>query len=116
MDQRPALGGPILARWLRTWDRTPLKPLLTLMAHSGIRPNMMTTASLAPALICAFILSQGYLTAAAGILLLAGFFDALDGELAQERLLPVFGSIRSPKPVLLSRQHFREQSITRITI
>ncbi len=73
----------MLARWMRTWDFKVLKPFLTVIARCGIRPNVVTTASLAMAVICGLALSQGRFTLGACMLLLGGLLDAIDGELAR---------------------------------
>jgi CDP-diacylglycerol---glycerol-3-phosphate 3-phosphatidyltransferase len=73
----------MLARWLRTWDRRILKPLLAVMAHSGVQPDVLTMAGLVTVVVAGLALSQGYLIPGACILLLGGLLDATDGELAR---------------------------------
>ncbi len=73
----------MLARWMRTWDARFLRPCVMLMAHHGVRPGMVTLASLALSVISGFTLSQGYLALGACLLLTGGLLDAIDGELAR---------------------------------
>jgi CDP-diacylglycerol--glycerol-3-phosphate 3-phosphatidyltransferase len=73
----------MLSRWIRTWDGALLRPFLTLLARLGVTANMLTLASLLVAMIASALFASGKLILGAWILLLAGFLDGIDGELAR---------------------------------
>ena len=61
-----------------------LGPLVRLLMRSGITANQVTFAGLALALIAGMLVALGMLVPAAALLLLSGFLDGLDGELARQ--------------------------------
>ncbi len=75
--------------WLEDF-RNMVRKLMTTAASglnnlSGgkITPNMITLASLVMHLPIAYLIARGYLGYAAGLLMIFGLFDALDGALAR---------------------------------
>src|ERR1043165_2906071 len=75
----------MISRWVRTWHSEVLRPLLELLARLGITANMLTVASLCVAILAGVLFSFGQTAQGAWIILLAGFFDSLDGELSRLR-------------------------------
>jgi len=73
----------MLSRWIRTWDSALLTPFLSFLAQLGVTANMLTLASLLVAIIAAYFFATGKMALGALILLLAGFLDGIDGELAR---------------------------------
>src|SRR5512138_1407554 len=73
----------MLSRWIRTWHSAVLRPLLEVLARLGITANLLTIASLGIVIIAAVLLGSGHTALAAWLLLLGGFLDGLDGELAR---------------------------------
>ncbi len=73
----------MLSRWIRTWYSPVLRPLLHLFARLGISPNTLTVANLCLVMIAGIFFAYGKLFWGAWILLLGGFMDSLDGELAR---------------------------------
>ncbi len=73
----------MLARWVRTWDSKVLRPLLLIIAKIGITPDALTIASLITVIISGLLLSQAHMTIGGFVLLLGGFLDGIDGELAR---------------------------------
>lgn len=75
----------MLSRWIRTWDGAYLRPFLTFLARLGVTANMLTLASLLVAIIAGTFFASRKMVLGAGILLLAGFLDGVDDELARTR-------------------------------
>jgi len=73
----------MLSRWIRTWDGVLLSPFLSFLARRGVTANMLTLASLLVAIIAAYFFATGKMALGAVILLMSGFFDGIDGELAR---------------------------------
>jgi len=73
----------MISRWIRTWYGTLLRPLLLFLAQLGITPNHLTVVSLFVVVIAGILLALGKTVLGAGILLLGGFLDGIDGALAQ---------------------------------
>jgi phosphatidylglycerophosphate synthase len=74
----------MLSRLLRTWSPDLLRPIIRLLMQARITPNQVTLAGLVLAIIAGVSAAIGWLPLAALILLLSGFVDALDGELARQ--------------------------------
>jgi phosphatidylglycerophosphate synthase len=79
---RPSSGG-----WLESHGRIALgwllEPLVILLVRLRISPNIVTMASLAPALASGWLAAQGRFAAAGIMYLLAGGCDFLDGRIAR---------------------------------
>ncbi|HLO18381.1 MAG TPA: CDP-alcohol phosphatidyltransferase family protein [Anaerolineales bacterium] len=73
----------MISRWIRTWYGAVLRPLLHFIARIGITANMLTIASLCVVIIAAILFAFGKIVLGAWILLLGGFLDGIDGELAR---------------------------------
>jgi len=74
----------MLSRLLRTWSPDLLRPIIRLLMRARITPNQLTLAGLVLAIIAGVSAAIGWLPLAAIVLLLSGFLDALDGELARQ--------------------------------
>jgi CDP-diacylglycerol--glycerol-3-phosphate 3-phosphatidyltransferase len=74
----------MLSRLLRTWSPDLLRPIIRLLMRARITPNQLTLAGLVLAIIAGGSAAIGWLPLAAIVLLLSGFLDALDGELARQ--------------------------------
>ena len=74
----------MLSRLLRTWSPDLLRPIIRLLMRARITANQLTLAGLVLAIIAGAFAAIGWLPLAAFILLLSGFLDALDGELARQ--------------------------------
>jgi CDP-diacylglycerol--glycerol-3-phosphate 3-phosphatidyltransferase len=74
----------MLARLLRRWTPDLLRPFVRLLMRAGVTPNQLTLAGLALGVAAGVFIALGLLIAAALVLLLSGFLDALDGELARQ--------------------------------
>ena len=74
----------MLSRLLRTWSPDLLRPIIRLLMRARITPNQLTLAGLVLAIIAGVSAAIGWLPLAGILLLLSGFLDALDGELARQ--------------------------------
>jgi len=74
----------MLSRLLRIWSPDLLRPIIRLLMRARISPNQLTLAGLVLAIIAGVLAAIGSLSLAALVLLLSGFLDALDGELARQ--------------------------------
>ena len=74
----------MLSRLLRTWSPDVLRPLIRVLMLARITPNQLTLSGLLLAVVAGMYVAAGALQLAALILLLSGFLDALDGELARQ--------------------------------
>jgi len=74
----------MLSRLLRIWSPDLLRPIIRLLMRARITPNQLTLAGLVLAIIAGVLAAIGSLSLAALVLLLSGFLDALDGELARQ--------------------------------
>jgi len=74
----------MLSRLLRIWSPDLLRPIVRLLMRARITPNQLTLAGLVLAIIAGVLAAIGSLSLAALVLLLSGFLDALDGELARQ--------------------------------
>jgi CDP-diacylglycerol--glycerol-3-phosphate 3-phosphatidyltransferase len=74
----------MLSRLLRTWSPDLLRPIIRLLMRARITPNQLTLSGLLLAIIAGVSVVIGWLPLAALLLLLSGFLDALDGELARQ--------------------------------
>jgi CDP-diacylglycerol---glycerol-3-phosphate 3-phosphatidyltransferase len=73
----------MLARWLRSWDRILLGPILASLIRCRVTPNGLTLTGLGAFVASACLVGRGHLVWAACLLLLGGLLDGLDGELAR---------------------------------
>jgi CDP-diacylglycerol--glycerol-3-phosphate 3-phosphatidyltransferase len=73
---------------VRQWSRGIINPIVRLVSRTGISPNGVTVIGLLLMVVVGLVLSQGYLRLAGALLIVAAFFDAIDGALArmQERV------------------------------
>ena len=70
------------------------RAVTAVIAALRIHPNLLTVAALVPTGIAAWKMAQGELTTAAWWIILAGFFDVMDGAVARalDRMTP-FGAV-----------------------
>jgi len=68
---------------VRQWSRGIINPIVRLVSRTGISPNGVTVIGLLLMVVVALVLSQGYLRLAGALLIVAAFFDAIDGALAR---------------------------------
>ncbi len=73
----------MLSRWVRTWHSTVLRPLIESIARMGITANMLTVAGLCAVIVAGIFFAFGRMIPGAGMLLLGGLLDSLDGELSR---------------------------------
>lgn len=74
----------MLSRWIRTWDTQVLRPLLRLLARSGVTPNLLTLSSLIASMGAGVALAQNRPLLGAIVMLVGLVLDGIDGELARE--------------------------------
>jgi len=74
----------MLSRLLRRWSPDVLRPIIRLLLPTRITPNQCTLAGLALAILAGVFIVIGLLPLAGLVLLLSGFLDGLDGELARQ--------------------------------
>lgn len=60
-----------------------INPIVRLVSRTGISPNGVTVIGFLLMVVVGLVLSQGYLRLAAVLLIVAAFFDAIDGALAR---------------------------------
>jgi len=68
---------------VRQWSRGVIDPVIRLVSRTGISPNGVTVIGFLLMVVVGLVLSQGYLRLAGVLLILAAFFDAIDGALAR---------------------------------
>ncbi len=73
----------MLSRWVRTWHSAVLRPLLEFITPLGITANMLTIAGLGVVIIAGVLFAFGQTIPGAGLLVLGGLLDSLDGELSR---------------------------------
>lgn len=60
-----------------------IRPVAQAIARTGISPNMLTFIGLAAGILAAFFFARGEQLLAGLVLLIAGFFDIIDGAVAR---------------------------------
>jgi archaetidylinositol phosphate synthase len=73
----------MISRWIRTWYGKLFHPFLVFLARLGITANTLTVISLMAVTIAGILFAIDRTIAGAWILLLGGFLDGIDGELAR---------------------------------
>ncbi len=73
----------MLSRWVRTWHSAVLRPLLEFITPLGVTANMLTIAGLGVVIIAGILFAFGQTIPGAGLLVLGGLLDSLDGELSR---------------------------------
>ncbi len=68
---------------VRQWSRGIINPIVRLVSRTGISPNGVTVIGFLLMVVVGLVLSQGYLRLAGVLLIVAAFFDAIDGALAR---------------------------------
>ncbi len=68
---------------VRQWSRGIINPVVRLVSRTGISPNGVTVIGFLLMVVVGLVLSQGYLRLAGVLLIVAAFFDAIDGALAR---------------------------------
>jgi CDP-diacylglycerol--glycerol-3-phosphate 3-phosphatidyltransferase len=72
-----------ITRWIGVGAGWLLRKLVDGLAATGITPNMLTFIALGVNGWATVLLAMGRFRAAAGVLILAGFFDMADGQVAR---------------------------------
>ena len=68
---------------VRQWSRGIINPIARFVGWAGISPNGITLIGFVLMVFVGVVLSQGYLRLAGVLLILAAFFDAIDGAVAR---------------------------------
>ena len=68
---------------VRHWSRGIINPIARVVSLTGISPNGVTIIGFLLMIAVGLVLSQGYLRLAGVLLIVAAFFDAIDGALAR---------------------------------
>ncbi len=69
--------------WVRRWSGSILIPIARFVSWTGISPNGITLIGFALTVAVAFLLAMGYFPLAGALLIVAAFFDGIDGALAR---------------------------------
>ncbi len=69
--------------WVRRWSGSILIPVARFVSWTGISPNGITLIGFALTVAVAFLLAMGYFPLAGALLIVAAFFDGIDGALAR---------------------------------
>ncbi|MCP4231572.1 MAG: CDP-alcohol phosphatidyltransferase family protein [bacterium] len=67
----------------RKIGKSVLTPLALVLGKAGIGPSAITVVGLITSIVCAVAFALGYLRLGGALILLAGFFDMLDGTVAR---------------------------------
>lgn len=73
----------VLSERARAMTRGLLTDIAAVVARTGLTPSMLTWLGVAFSAFTAWVLSRGAFMAGGVLVLVAGFFDALDGSLAR---------------------------------
>jgi CDP-diacylglycerol--glycerol-3-phosphate 3-phosphatidyltransferase len=79
-DQMPAAR---LQLWRKSLAAGLTRPVVSVLARTGITPDMVTWCGFVLTLVSAVLAAAGYLFTAGWVMLLSGFFDIIDGALAR---------------------------------
>lgn len=74
----------MLDKYLKFWVNAILRPLARFFIRLGFRPDWLTLLGLLTNLFATAAFAKGHLKLGAGIMLLAGVCDILDGQVARE--------------------------------
>ncbi len=69
--------------WVRRWSGSFLIPIARFVSWTGVSPNGITLIGFALTVAVAFLLAMGYFPLAGALLIVAAFFDGIDGALAR---------------------------------
>jgi CDP-diacylglycerol--glycerol-3-phosphate 3-phosphatidyltransferase len=69
--------------WVRRWSGSILNPIARFVSWTGISPNGITIIGFLLTVAVAFLLAVGYMPLAGALLIVAAFFDGIDGALAR---------------------------------
>jgi CDP-diacylglycerol--glycerol-3-phosphate 3-phosphatidyltransferase len=67
----------------RALPRQVTGPIVSVLARTGITPNMLTVAQLVGGIIAGYVIATGHLVEGGVILIASAFLDAIDGTLAR---------------------------------
>jgi len=73
----------MLTDYLRRWGRGILNPIAEFVNRIGVPPNVVTITGFLLTAAVALVLALGYIQLAGALLIVAAFFDAIDGALAR---------------------------------
>ncbi len=69
--------------WVRRWSSGILIPIARFVSWTGVSPNGITLIGFGLTVAVAFLLAFGYFPLAGVLLIVAAFFDGIDGALAR---------------------------------
>ena len=69
--------------WVRRWSGSFLIPIARFVSWTGVSPNGITIIGFALTVVVAFLLAMGYFPLGGALLIVAAFFDGIDGALAR---------------------------------
>ncbi len=73
----------MLTDLMRRWGRGILNPVAQFVNQIGVPPNVVTVTGFLLTTAVAVVLALGYIQLAGALLIVAAFFDAIDGALAR---------------------------------
>ncbi len=82
-DKKSSAGGLDVLNRIRDRVKGWIKPVAEIFARSGISPNALTMLGLVIGAIAAAVFAMGQQLLAGIVLLVAGFFDIIDGAVAR---------------------------------
>ncbi len=74
----------MLTNLMRRWGRVIVDPIARITGQTGISPNAVTFIGFLLTAVVASLLAGGYLQLAGILLIVAAFFDAIDGSMARQ--------------------------------
>lgn len=74
----------MLTNLMRRWGSVIIDPIARITSQTGISPNGVTFIGFLLTTVVASLLAGGYLQLAGALLVVAAFFDAVDGSLARQ--------------------------------
>jgi len=75
---------PTLTDQLRVWTARIIDPIVTLLAHLHVSPDLLTILGMLLHILYAWLIASGYMTIAGIAILVFVPLDALDGSLARK--------------------------------
>src|SRR5512139_454119 len=72
-------GDFMVTDWVRRWSGSILIPIARFVSWTGISPNGITLMGFLLTVAVAYLLAVGYFPLAGALLIVAAFFDGIDG-------------------------------------
>jgi CDP-diacylglycerol--glycerol-3-phosphate 3-phosphatidyltransferase len=73
----------MLTDFMRQWGRGIVNPIARAATWAGVTPDSVTFGGFVMTVVVGYLLSRGYVQVAGGMLIVASFFDAIDGAMAR---------------------------------